>query len=165
MTGELLWAVKASLMGYVAAQADGAIDVTGDAKRLDDGRFRFPLAPRPGEPTDVLMFRGGIRLYAHGGLMDVRLEDPWISMSGEPTVSVLTATGGQDAERIGLARFALLLDGEHAWRGERVRLTSDGAFTLGGLQYHEHQQIDDLAFSAPAGDAPDTTQLTEKSSR
>ncbi|WP_127817970.1 HtaA domain-containing protein [Microbacterium sp. CPCC 204701] len=165
MIGELLWAVKTSLLGYVAAQADGTIEVTGGAERSDDRRFRFPLVPQPGEPTGTLMFRGGIRLHAHGGLMDVTLEDPWISTGAESTVSVLATTGGEDPERIVLARFALLPDGEHAWRGERVRLTSDGAFALGGLQYHEHQQVDDLAFSAPAGDAPDTTHLTEKSSR
>jgi len=162
MTGELLWAVKSSLLGYVAAQNDGTITVTGGAERSYDGRFRFPLAPRAGGRPGTLIFQGGIRLRAHGSLMDITLEDPWIA---ESAVSVRATTGGQEAERIVLARFTLAPNGPHAWRGEHVRLTSDGAFTLGGLQYHEHQQIDELAFSVPAGNALDTTHLTEKSSR
>lgn len=142
MIGELRWAVKASLVSYVATQKGGVVEVSDGAENAS-GRFLFPLDERA-DPGGVLRFSGRVRLVAHEGLLDITLEAPWVSVGPEPTISVIVTTPETGSERLDLARLSLIPEDSYLWRGERVRLTLDGALTLGGLQYHEHQLIDDL---------------------
>lgn len=146
MTHALTWGVKESLMRYVRTLADGRIEVSDGAESTGYGAFRFPLVEDAGE---VLRYGGRLRWYGHGGLMDATLSSPWISLAPSPSVSFDVLLPDLPLERWSIATMTATETGDGVWESTAVRLTADGAFALGALQYHEHQQVDDLTFSAP----------------
>lgn len=78
-TGELRWAVRESLLGYVTRIARGTYEVSGGASEGDGGVFAFPLRSAVQEGADWrLSFAGSVRLQAHHGLMDILIADPEI---------------------------------------------------------------------------------------
>lgn len=96
-------------------------------------------------------FHGRVRLRAHGGLLDIALSDPWIEFSPSPSISAIVEW--TDApERVIIARIGAIEARGEGWTGTPLRLTDDGALTLGVLQYYEGQQTDDATFTAPVAD-------------
>ncbi|MBL5972256.1 MAG: hypothetical protein D3X82_00380 [Candidatus Leucobacter sulfamidivorax] len=147
--GALVWGVKTSLMRYVRALADGSIQVTDGAESAESGAFRFPFV-EASEDRRLLQYRGGLHWYGHSGLMDVTLSSPWVTLGATPSISMVVALPDMPTERLTIAHMEVAAIADDAWAGSRVRLTADGALTLGALQYSEYQQVDDLDFSAPA---------------
>lgn len=145
MSDALLWGIKSSLIAYVRSQHDGTVETTGGAEAVASGGFRFPLADGD---EQTLRYRGGVRLRAHGGMMDIAVSDPWVELSGTPSISVLAAWTGEPAERLTIAWMDVATAEGGGWTGSPVRLTADGSLTLGALQYPEGQQVDDVTFSA-----------------
>lgn len=153
----LTWGVKESLMRYVRGLADGLIEVSGgaamiepgEAEMTEPGAFRFPFVEAATDGGGVLRYGGRLHWYGHGGLMDAALSDPWLSLGPAPTISFEVELPDMPVERWTIATMKATEASEGLWEGTEVRLTVDGALTLGALQYHEYQQVDDLSFSAP----------------
>lgn len=83
----LAWGIKDSFLAYVERWPEASVEMAPGTGRLPDGRFYF--TPDPERPEGALWFRGGVRLRAHGGLLDVSLADPRVETRG--TARVLTA--------------------------------------------------------------------------
>jgi hypothetical protein len=149
MPHALQWGIKTSLVSYVGSQSDGTVEVSDGAQRTPDGAFRFPFLEQDTDTHPVLRYTGAVRLRAHGGMLDIAVSDPWIELSPVPAISMLAAWTGDPAERVAIAHLDVAQGAAGAWSGTRVRLTADGALTLGALQYYEGQPVDDAAFSTP----------------
>lgn len=102
----LVWGLKDSFLAYVAGCPDGTVELSPGTGQLPDGSFYF--SPDPAAPPAALHFRGGVRLRAHGGMLDVCLADPRVDeISGQP---VLTAETWKDGvwQRISFADLSWL---------------------------------------------------------
>lgn len=99
--GELLWGVKESFRQYVD-RSEGVTHVSGGASINDDGRITFPFAGAEaieGGPQ-VFRFGGGVEFDAHGGLLAVRLREPWLeAVDGEVTLTVMHPAFREATER------------------------------------------------------------------
>lgn len=89
--GVLLWGVKASFLGYLS-RSGGSVALTEPAVYVD-GVFGFPRTG-DGETEGTLSFAGGVRFLAHGGLLDVRLDSPNVTLGATPDLSVVTSIAG-----------------------------------------------------------------------
>lgn len=147
MTDELRWGVKTSLMRYVRSLPDGVIETSDGAEIGEADVFRFPFVERGRD--GVLRYAGRLHWSGYGGLMDAELSSPWIALGPEPMLSFDVRLPDMPLERWTIATVDVAEVSPGVWEGTRVRLTADGALTLGALQYHEYQQVDDIAFSAP----------------
>lgn len=129
----LQWGVKQSFLNYLAGLPDGRAAVSPGVTALDDRAVIFPAEPdrvgdsEPGE--SVLRFSGEVRFGGHGGLLFVRIADPWLHLrghEGEMTVSdpFLTEAPG----RVALVTFNVpAMTGPGPWTADEVRLTEAGS--------------------------------------
>lgn len=99
----LAWGVKGSFVDYVERWPEASVELAPGTGRLPDGGFYF--TPDPERPVGARWFRGGVRLRAHGGLLDVSLADPRVEDHGSG--HVLTAETWIDG-RWGRVPFAEL---------------------------------------------------------
>lgn len=76
----LVWGVKESFLAYVSRWPGSSVSLAPGSGQLLDGRFYF--APDPLTPPGGFWFRGGFRLQAHGGLLDLSMADPRVEASG-----------------------------------------------------------------------------------
>lgn len=83
----LHWGIKASFRVYIAG-VEGVVEQTG-VERAEDG-FRFPLSDRDGTR---LRFSGSVRMKAHGGLLDVRIESPTLRFLPDNVELSIAPTG------------------------------------------------------------------------
>lgn len=123
----LQWAISARFSDYVLAVADGVITCTGGATRAERGTFRFPGVPP--------CFMGSVRFFAHGGMLDVTIADPWIEVVADAIE--LSIADPDDDGRLVLARGSVPPIGD---RGI-LRLTPDGS-DLFFARYPEGFEID-----------------------
>jgi len=72
----LVWGIKESFLDYVRNWPGSTVDLAPGSGWLPDGRVYF--SPDPQRPPISCRFRGGVRLRAHGGLLDVTIADPRI---------------------------------------------------------------------------------------
>ncbi|MDT3446633.1 MULTISPECIES: HtaA domain-containing protein [unclassified Pseudofrankia] len=126
----LRWDVKASFRSYVES-AGGAVHVHEHATESAEG-FCFPLRSAVSE-TDgghLLQYSGSVHFRAHGGLLDVLVDTPWLHLTG-PTARL--SIRGTEATRTAGARLMLaeiepggpgLISGAAS---SRVVLTDQGA--------------------------------------
>jgi hypothetical protein len=127
--GELRWGVKRSFREYIEA-AEGATRVEGGAAAEPDGRIVFPQvgADWDGPVPQVLRFGGSVEFEAHGGLLALRLRDPWLEF--DETGAVLTvahpAFRGPTDRRLPLCR----LGGVHPRVEDGVLVIEDAPATL-----------------------------------
>lgn len=149
MPDALLWGIKSSLVAYVRSQSDGTIEASDGAELTSTGTFRFPFVDVSTDEGLRLRYGGGVRLRAHNGLLDIALSEPCIEFSPVPSISVVAEWTGDPPERVTIARMDVAAAAGGGWIGAPVRLTADGALTLGALQYYEGQEVDDASFSAP----------------
>lgn len=70
----MVWGIKESFMQYVRGWPGSTMDLAPGSGWLDDGQVYFSLDQQ--RPSGGLWFRGGVRLRAHGGLLDVTVADP-----------------------------------------------------------------------------------------
>lgn len=77
----LSWAIHESFLAYVEQQVpDAEISCSGGAYRDADGGFCFPQ--ELGGSSGELRFRGAVHFTGHGGMLDMRIEDPRIELRG-----------------------------------------------------------------------------------
>ena len=125
----LVWGVKASLLEYLVDVGDATTTCSGGAESLTDGRFRWPAEAVAGGYRG----RGLVRLEAHGGMLDVRLESPALLVEGE-RVRLELARGGGTVE-VG--------SGIVAGTRAALAITAAGARMLGDV-YPPGTPLDDL---------------------
>jgi hypothetical protein len=95
VTGALRWNIKQSFRDYVAELPDGEESREGlDASAGADLVFpaRETVAAGQG-PARVYKFSGAVSFAGHGGMLAVRLSDPWLEVD-EQGRSVLSANVG-----------------------------------------------------------------------
>ncbi|MEV4900064.1 HtaA domain-containing protein [Citricoccus sp. NPDC055426] len=91
----MAWGIKTSFLAYVERWSEeDAVEMAPGTGRLADGRFYF--TPDPERPAGALWFRGGVRLRAHGGMLDVSVSDPRVEERGSG--HVLTAASWVEGE-------------------------------------------------------------------
>ena len=105
----LNWGVKQSFRSYVE-MSGGEIAVGAGAQRTPDGAFAFEAAPDSALEIDggalagTGRFRGEVSFQAHGGMLSVKLIDPWL----EPTADGLVLTIAETpTRRTAIARLNL----------------------------------------------------------
>lgn len=90
----LAWGIKGSFLEYVERWPESSVELAPGTGRLPDGRFYF--TPDPERPDGQWWFRGGVRLRAHGGLLDVSLADPRLERGAAgPVLTAETWVEGQ----------------------------------------------------------------------
>lgn len=116
----LEWGIKASLLGYVRAMADGEVIVADGAHVLENGSFSFPeISP--------LRFGGSVTLIGHGGMMRVVIRDPAIDQVGDE-IALSIADPDDETVRLAFATVAALEEGDDgSILVIGTALTADGA--------------------------------------
>jgi len=107
----LVWSIKGSFLDYVDRWPDTSIEISPGTGRLSDGSFYF--TPDPDREPNQWWFRGGVRIRAHGGLLDVSLADPRVERAG--TDCILTAETWIDG------RWGRIPVADLQWPSEHVR--------------------------------------------
>ncbi len=96
----LRWAIKRSLLEYVARMPGGLLAVGAGAATAPDGEVLFP----PEEGGAPYAFSGEVRLAGHGGLLDIRFGAPRLAIAGDR--GELTAQiGAVPSDRLTLMTF------------------------------------------------------------
>ncbi|MFT4081143.1 MAG: HtaA domain-containing protein [Nocardioides sp.] len=126
----LHWGIKDSFLDYVASTRDGQCTVGGGASPSPSGVFLFEPDRLARSAWPERRFTGEVRFEAHGGMLFVRVVDPWISVEdGQGVLSVLDPDSPDAQARLTLATFALdvaLIDPEQPWAVSDVRLAAAG---------------------------------------
>jgi hypothetical protein len=127
------WGVKQSFRAYVEGSG-GTITAADGASRTPDGAFAFEAA----EDSDLVAddgglrgtgrFRGRVTFQAHGGLLSVRLTDPWVEAAEGGWVLSIAETG---TRRTAIARLGAVADGAGAAAELPAATTLDGMMILG----------------------------------
>lgn len=78
MTRGLTWGLKRSFRDYVAGIDDGR-ETAEEGARIEARGFFFPLA----DEGEALCFSGRVALSGYNGLLELRIEDPWVERDGE----------------------------------------------------------------------------------
>lgn len=138
MLSGLAWSVMSRFIDYIRAMGDGVIELTDGASELD-GRFMFPLGAFDREAGgEVYRFRGGVRFSGHYGMLDLRVEDPWIRlMDGGAVLSIRDVDS--DDGRLELARGSASVESE--WIDVALSLTAEGSELFFG-RYARGQSLD-----------------------
>ena len=106
----LRWAVKRSFLHYLSRMPDGRISATDGAVPVGD---EIVWEPAPAEmssparcPRGVVAFAGDLRFGGHGGILFVRLADPWITLRDDAgELSVVDTFGPTPDARLSLVTF------------------------------------------------------------
>ncbi|MGX5682649.1 HtaA domain-containing protein [Schumannella luteola] len=143
--GSLRWGVKASFRSYVTGGiAQGAITTSGAG--VDGGEFVFGQSTggsfSSATGTGTSNYSGSVRFTGHGGLLDLTLSDPIVSVESASSATLLVSVngGGHVAfATLDLASGAYSTAGNAiAWSGVPASLTSAGAaaFSLDGATFY-----------------------------
>ena len=116
MADELWWAVKPSLLNYVAALGDGGVQLAEGARGSLITGFTFPVAAPSdgGAPPEVIEARGVVTLVGHG-VRILEIRDPQlVRVSDSATLSVRRWAGRE-------TRLTVAIFGPSATTGELTR--------------------------------------------
>ena len=108
----LHWGIKGSFMDYIASMPDSQASASDGATPAAGNLLVWEPAgspvPEPSDANFLLAFQGDVRLSGHGGLLSVRVADPWISTRGRETVLTIHDPSRADPRRrLPLARLTL----------------------------------------------------------
>ncbi|OLT46373.1 hypothetical protein BJF85_17275 [Saccharomonospora sp. CUA-673] len=154
----LTWGLKRSFVAYVARLRDGGCGAKDGGSVVDGSFFHFEPDAAEAEPatSEVLRFRGDVRLAGHGGLMYVMVHSPWVEFDagGAARLTVVDIEHWPDtARRMPLADLAPgepeVDAGLRVWRDVPATLTAEGR-ELFNDQYEAGQPLDPVTFTAPA---------------
>lgn len=79
----LTWGVKESFVRYIFMMAGGQAELTDDADFTRDGQGEYPFDASADRADGVIRFRGAIRYSGHGGMLSLRICDPWLVPTGD----------------------------------------------------------------------------------
>ncbi|GAA3208040.1 HtaA domain-containing protein [Actinocorallia longicatena] len=135
--GSLVWGVKKSFREYVE-HSEGTIAASGQATR-DGDAFVFPAA------GEALRFTGTVAFEAHGGMLAVKITDPWI-VEDEEGLALSVASPHRPDTRLVIARLsAPVVDGGRATAA--AALTYEGVSLLGNV-YSVKAELDPVVYPA-----------------
>ncbi len=150
----LYWAVRESFVGYVAGSPDGQVFGDGGVETDGEGTFRFPLASETHAKGRLhLRFEGIVRFIAHGGMLDVMLGSPEITLGDE--VGSLVVTHGSSELRILDVTPAEPVELEGGWRvfpPLMTTLTAAGSSLFGDV-YEAGEPFAPIQIALPARSA------------
>lgn len=158
----LHWGVKGSFMDYIAAMSDSRATAVDGATPTSSNVLVFEPAiqppPKPEDADLLLSFRGDVRFSGHGGLLFVRIADPWIAVHrGRGVLTVLDPHQPDEKPRLPLARLTLEpqpeSDGIQIWLGQDVRLTEEGTGLFNDV-YPAGETLEPLAVFLPPPTEP-----------
>lgn len=143
--GALCWGIKRSFREYVGAIEDGSVSTAEDA-REQDGEIWFPH-----DGSDQpLYFSGSVTLSAYGGMMEVTLADPRITLRDTAWALSVREPGDArpDHARVGVCDLVFL---ERADAGRtvafRAKLAASGVRLFDGV-YPAGTPMDDVRVRA-----------------
>lgn len=147
----LYWAVRESFVGYIAGSPDGRVFGEGGVETDGEGTFRFPLASTT-HTTDGwrIRFDGVVRFIAHGGMLDVMLGTPQLSLAD--TRGSLVVTHGSSELRILDVTPAVPVQLAGGWRvfpPLTTTLTAEGSILFGDV-YEAGEPFAPLQIALPA---------------
>jgi hypothetical protein len=97
-TTGLAWGVRSSFRRYVERVALGAVIPDGGVGSLPDGRFYFPVHEvrvLDREALDAqIAFSGGLRFLGHAGMIDLRLGELELAITGGEGTLRTSSPGG-----------------------------------------------------------------------
>ncbi|CUR55569.1 conserved hypothetical protein [metagenome] len=147
----LTWTVKASFRAYVERLADGSVVVSDGAQVAVDGGWTFGADPTVSAPVGVdgfLAFHGEVRFQAHGGLLVVRILDPWLTVVGERgELTISTGSGRAALVSLDIAQVDSPA-GTATWAATDVRLTPDGVELFNGV-YQAGEPFEPFTITLP----------------
>lgn len=134
----MLWGLKGSFTEYLSQMPDARSAAGNGAHMTSDGHLFYPYVAEssdydPESQSGTIRFGGDIRFAAHGGMLFVRLADPWVTF--EADTGVLSVADHESTEggsgRLSLCRLqarpAELHRGVRAWLDVKATLTEPGA--------------------------------------
>ncbi|WP_375385102.1 HtaA domain-containing protein [uncultured Microbacterium sp.] len=123
--GWLEWPVKDSLRRYVERLSDGAILAEGGAV-IEAETFRWPFARDAEGGTTILRARGEVRLLGYGGVLDISLRNPVVTIGGSGNTLEIDYPWASADEQpaVVIAHLSALSDDASVWG---VTLSEDGA--------------------------------------
>ncbi|KQR39593.1 HtaA domain-containing protein [Microbacterium sp. Leaf159] len=131
--GSLRWGISTSFTQYVVGDiAKGAIDVSGGATR-SAGLFQFGQTVGGDYSTATglgsVVYRGSVRFTGHGGVLDVTVSNPQVSVTSAGAATLyVTHAGAQVAfATLDLSRAVVTTaNGAVTYSGAPATLTADG---------------------------------------
>lgn len=94
---ELRWAIKSSFLSYVVQSGQHLVE--GDPPPVEANNitvFRFPLDSTTSDEK-VARFTGEARISAHGGMLNIRLCNPWLEIGNGARLTVESWSPGASA--------------------------------------------------------------------
>jgi hypothetical protein len=157
-TPGLTWTLKDSLVSYVEAIDDGAVEPLAPASRSQAGFF-FPwdgaaASGDLGGPDGDFPFLGAVRLTGHWGMLDVELREPRVTLTGGTGALLVRERGARDPGRwLPFAHLAVEDPQQDAPDGAAsltaaASLTGHGRLLLGG-QYEVGTALSPLRITFP----------------
>ncbi|WP_052337035.1 HtaA domain-containing protein [Nocardioides alkalitolerans] len=157
----LRWGIKTSFIDYVRRMPGGRGTVGEGATPVGSHEMLFALdaAPPPAEATAGAVrawaFRGDVRFTGHGGMLFVRVANPWVVLGADEAVlSIEDPYQTPDAPRLPLVTMRLRsdpaaeADGLEAWFSTEVRLTPEGVELFNDV-YQVGEAFEPVAIIAP----------------
>lgn len=157
----LRWGIKASFIDYVRRMPGGRGTIGEGAVPVGASDTLYSLDPAP--PTSAAVdgalrawaFRGDVRFTGHGGMLFVRIANPWIVLGEQEAVlSIEDPYQTEGAPRIPLVTMQLRsdpaaeADGLEAWFSSDVRLTPEGVPLFNDV-YQVGEPFEPLSVIAP----------------
>ncbi|WP_028267802.1 HtaA domain-containing protein [Arthrobacter sp. MA-N2] len=155
----LVWGIKESFITYLLNLGDSQYFDDDGAVFVEPNLFRFGLkeVARWDRKTGhgVIEFRGTIVLSAHGGLLYVRITDPWVEF-GEHGVA-LSVLETESSRRIPLVTADtssfITRDGCRQWIGLPTQLCEEGVMLFNG-QYPSGTSMSPITITLNEADIP-----------
>jgi hypothetical protein len=130
----IVWAIKQSFVDYVLGGGGGTATPTGGAWVRSDGASVFAFDADASDRTVgsmVWKFRGEVLFEAHGGMLSMRITDPWIVQQPDSVdVTIVDPFSRNVGDRLTIATARLEVDGltdaGENWAGVNVTLANAG---------------------------------------
>lgn len=159
-SGNICWGVKESFRDHMKKPlANGSITASGKAE-YNGTEFQFPITS--GDTEKKISTTGGAHFKAYGGLMNINLFDPALTMTDEDSAVLTAYTDEGKSSQVNLAtvEFSAPVAAEGNSIGT-VALTSEGAPLF--RSYKAGEQMDDLTIAQGdcATNADDEAEKTD----
>lgn len=121
----LSWEIKHSLIRYVLAMSDGAVEATDGAAQAGSG-FTFLRDPHADAAAGALCFCGKVTLTGHSGMLRIVIADPHLE-PGDAGGAAWSLTIADPYEPGARLPFAVIDSISEVGAAEGCRLTAEGA--------------------------------------
>lgn len=153
----LTWGIKRSFINYISRLPDGAVTAQEGAGIIEGSFFRFEPdggSFDPSTDSDVLKFRGQVRLSGHYGMLSLFIADPWIEFTdGSAVLSIVDVGGWPDRSKriplLALPSTRPVSDGSALVLPETRALLSPEGAGIFNDQYQAGTEMDPVSMASP----------------